>query len=91
MERIPVGAIFLPKFGAKLNTIAFSDKDISRAVTRITHEILEKNKGAEKLTLVGIRTRGVTLAKRIKKKINDKSIAKTFLNVINKELLKIYR
>ena len=71
MERIPVGAIFLPKFGAKLNTIAFSDKDISRAVTRITHEILEKNKGAENLTLIGIRTRGVTLAKRIKKKIND--------------------
>ena len=71
MERISVGAIFLPKFGAKLNTIAFSDKDISRAVTRITHEILEKNKGTENLTLVGIRTRGVTLAKRIKKKIND--------------------
>ena len=61
----------MPKFGAKLNTIAFSDKDISRAVTRITHEILEKNKGAENLTLVGIRTRGVTLAKRIKKKINN--------------------
>lgn len=71
MERIPVGAIFLPKFGAKLNTIAFSDKDISRAVTRITHEILEKNKGATSLVLVGIRTRGVTLAKRIEKKIND--------------------
>ena len=71
MERISVGAIFLPKFGAKLNTIAFSDKDISKAVTRITHEILEKNKGAENLTLIGIRTRGVTLAKRIKKKIND--------------------
>ena len=57
----------MPKFGAKLTTIAFSDKDISKAVTRITHGILEKNKGAENLTLIGIRTRGVTLAKRIKK------------------------
>ena len=71
MERISVGAIFLPKFGAKLNNIALSDKDISRAISRITHEILEKNKGAEKLALIGIRTRGVTLANRIRKKIND--------------------
>ena len=71
MERISVGAIFLPKFGAKLNSIALSDKDISRAISRITHEILERNKGAEKLALIGIRTRGVTLAKRIRKKIND--------------------
>ena len=54
-----------------MNSIAFSEKDISRAITRITHEILEKNKGAENLTLIGIRTRGVTIAKRIKKKINS--------------------
>ena len=54
-----------------MNNITFSDKDISRAISRITHEILEKNKGAEKLALIGIRTRGVTLANRIRKKIND--------------------
>jgi len=71
VEKISVGAIFLTKFGAKLNNIAFSDKDISRAISRITHEILEKNKGAEKLALIGIRTRGVTLANRIRKKINE--------------------
>lgn len=42
------------------------DKDtIKRAVTRIAHEILEKNKGVENLCLVGIRTRGVVLAERI--------------------------
>jgi pyrimidine operon attenuation protein/uracil phosphoribosyltransferase len=39
--------------------------DISRAVTRIAHQILEKNRGAESLILVGIRTRGAPLAKRI--------------------------
>jgi len=54
-----------------LNSIAFSEKDIFRAVTRITHEILERNKGADNLALIGIRTRGVTLAERIQKKINE--------------------
>lgn len=39
--------------------------DISRALTRISHEIIESNKGAEGLLLVGIPTRGVSLAKRI--------------------------
>ena len=57
--------------GSKLNSVVFSEQDISRALTRITHEILEKNKGATSLVLVGIRTRGATLAKRIAKKIND--------------------
>ena len=54
-----------------MNSVVLSEQDISRAVTRITHEILEKNKGATSLVLVGIRTRGATLAKRIAKKIND--------------------
>jgi len=56
---------------SKLNSVVLTEQDISRAVTRITHEILEKNKSATSLVLVGIRTRGVTLAKRIEKKIND--------------------
>jgi len=54
-----------------LTTVVFNAKDISRAITRITHEILEKNKGASNLALVGIRTRGVALAQRIKNKINS--------------------
>jgi len=44
---------------------------IKRALTRISHEILEKNKGTEKLVLVGIKTRGVPLAYRIGEKINE--------------------
>ena len=39
--------------------------DISRALTRIAHEILESNKGAEGLVLLGIPTRGVALAQRL--------------------------
>ena len=42
------------------------DKEaVRRALMRIAHEILEKNKGAENVCLVGIRTRGVPLARRI--------------------------
>ena len=44
-------------------------RDISRALTRIAHEILERNKGAHDLVLLGIPTRGVPLAKRIAAKI----------------------
>ena len=43
------------------------DKEaIRRAVLRIAHEILEKNKGTEDLCIVGIRTRGAVLAERLK-------------------------
>ncbi|WP_091233340.1 bifunctional pyr operon transcriptional regulator/uracil phosphoribosyltransferase PyrR [Microbacterium sp. 3J1] len=41
------------------------EADISRALTRIAHEILESNRGAENLVLLGIPTRGVTLARRL--------------------------
>lgn len=41
------------------------EADIHRAVRRIAHEILERNRGAQDLVLVGIRTRGVPLAERI--------------------------
>ncbi|MDP4125876.1 MAG: bifunctional pyr operon transcriptional regulator/uracil phosphoribosyltransferase PyrR [Bacillota bacterium] len=44
---------------------------IRRAITRIAHEIVEKNKGTEKLVLVGIRRRGVPLAERIQKYIEE--------------------
>ena len=39
--------------------------DISRALTRISHEILEKNSGSSTITLLGVPTRGAHLAKRI--------------------------
>lgn len=45
------------------------DKAINRAITRIAHEILEKNKGAKDIVLVGIKTRGVPLAHRLVEKI----------------------
>src|SRR6266498_18132 len=45
--------------------------DIARALTRIAHEILERNKGVKDLALVGIRTGGVHLAHRLAKRIQE--------------------
>jgi pyrimidine operon attenuation protein/uracil phosphoribosyltransferase len=45
------------------------DRDIARALTRISHEILERNKGARDLVLLGIPSRGVPLARRIAERI----------------------
>ena len=44
-------------------------RDIARALTRISHEILERNKGPEDLVLLGIPTRGVALARRVATRI----------------------
>ena len=46
-------------------------RDVSRALSRIAHEILERNKGAGDLVLLGIPTRGVPLARRIAQRIAD--------------------
>jgi len=46
-------------------TRLLDDSEIKRAVTRIAHEILERNKGAERVALVGIAARGDDLARRL--------------------------
>ncbi len=48
-----------------------NEQEIERILTRITFEILEKNKGAENICLIGIVTGGVYIAERIKRKINE--------------------
>jgi len=48
-----------------------SAEDMSRAITRIAHEIVERNRGAEGLVLAGIRTRGVPLARRLARTIAE--------------------
>lgn len=53
-------------------TVLSSD-DIRRAITRISHEILEQNRGVENLLLLGIPTRGIHLASRIANVIKDHS------------------
>lgn len=50
--------------------VVMDAEGIDRSLTRIASEILEKNKGGEELVLVGIRTGGVFLAERLKRKIS---------------------
>jgi len=61
------------------------DKEaIARSIMRIAHEIIEKNKGTDELCLVGIRNRGVYIAKRLAeciKKIEVKDIATGALDI----------
>jgi pyrimidine operon attenuation protein/uracil phosphoribosyltransferase len=45
------------------------DKAVARAITRIAHEIIERNKGIDDCILVGIKTRGAFIAKRLAEKI----------------------
>ena len=51
--------------------VVLDSRDISRALTRISHEILERNKGAGDLVLLGIPSRGVPLARRIAARISS--------------------
>ena len=49
--------------------VILDENAMTRAVARISYEILERNKGAENICLVGIMSRGVHLAERIAKKL----------------------
>lgn len=46
-------------------------KKMDRTLTRMAHEILERNKGTQDVALIGIRARGVPLAKRLAKKMEE--------------------
>lgn len=53
----------------KLMKTIMDENSIARTLVRMTHEIIEKNKGVENLVLVGIKTRGETIANRIAQNI----------------------
>ena len=55
----------------KVKTTLMDESAISRAMTRIAHEIIEHNHGTENLAIVGIQRRGVTLARRLVDKIAE--------------------
>src|SRR5438046_9324725 len=57
----------VPRFREKAQVL--DESALDRALTRIAHEILEKNGGAKDLAFVGLRTRGVSLAHRLGAKI----------------------
>lgn len=47
------------------------EEGLNRTITRLTHEILERNKGSRNIVLIGMRTRGEFIANRIKSKIKE--------------------
>ncbi|TCK98110.1 pyrimidine operon attenuation protein/uracil phosphoribosyltransferase [Natranaerovirga hydrolytica] len=52
-----------------MDKVLLDEKAINRALTRISHEIIEKNKGVDDIVILGIKTRGVPLANRIVSKM----------------------
>ena len=61
----------LPPATTDVGRVVLDGSDIDRALTRISHEILERNKGAGDLVLLGIPSRGVPLAARVAAKISS--------------------
>ncbi len=52
-----------------LKSTLLDARELDRALTRIAHEIVERNKGAERLALIGVHTRGVPIAERLAERI----------------------
>jgi pyrimidine operon attenuation protein / uracil phosphoribosyltransferase len=67
---MPAPQSSIPEEHAASARVVLDARDIDRALTRISHEILERNKGAGDLVLLGIPSRGVPLAHRIAEKIS---------------------
>ncbi len=53
------------------STVVLDSGDIARALTRITHEIIEKNRGASQVVVLGIPTRGVELGRRVAERMSE--------------------
>jgi pyrimidine operon attenuation protein / uracil phosphoribosyltransferase len=67
LSHIQPGTIAMRKLKAQI----IDEAGFDRTITRLAHEILEKNKGAESIVIVGIRTRGEFIARRIARKIEE--------------------
>lgn len=62
------------------------EEGLNRTVTRLAHEILERNKGSQNVVLVGMRTRGEFLARRILQKIKEIDNSEPNLGVLDATL-----
>ena len=71
-----------------MNKLVLDSPSIERAIARMAHEILEKNKGTQDLALIGIYTRGVVLAQRLQKAIETAAKAKVPLGILD---INLYR
>ncbi|MCF8262199.1 MAG: bifunctional pyr operon transcriptional regulator/uracil phosphoribosyltransferase PyrR [Melioribacteraceae bacterium] len=55
----------------KVKAELMNENDVQRTITRLSHEIIERNKGCDNIVLIGMKTRGEFLANRIHKKIKE--------------------
>ena len=68
----------------ELKVTLMDDVALSRAIKRLSHEIIEKNNGVDDVVLIGIKTRGITLAKIIQKnllELEGKQVAREDLDI----------
>lgn len=56
---------------SEFEKVIFNDVEMRRAISRIAHEIVERNNGAQELTLLGLRTRGGPIARRLAEMIRE--------------------
>lgn len=63
--------------------LIMDDQSIDRSVKRIAHEIVEKNRGSKGIALVGIRKRGIHLARRLAEKIESIEGSKVLLGSLD--------
>ena len=56
---------------AEEKNVLLDEAAMARTLTRIAHEIIERNKGIGNIILVGVKSRGIPLAYRLAQKIND--------------------
>jgi pyrimidine operon attenuation protein / uracil phosphoribosyltransferase len=67
----PSNTVFALHAGASSVAVLMDEAQVGRALTRIAHEIVERNRDASELALVGVRTRGVPLARRIGRSVSE--------------------
>ena len=68
---VPPSGSPVPGYDQSTARTVLDDRDIARALMRITHEILERNRGSADVILLGIPTRGVQIAKRIAARMGE--------------------
>jgi pyrimidine operon attenuation protein/uracil phosphoribosyltransferase len=67
----------------KIKAKIIDEIGMNRIITRISHEIIERNKGSKNLVLLGMRTRGEFLAKRVQKKIAELEMQELPLGILD--------
>ncbi|NLK21013.1 MAG: bifunctional pyr operon transcriptional regulator/uracil phosphoribosyltransferase PyrR [Epulopiscium sp.] len=67
----------------KVSKELMDKKAVERALTRISHEIIEKNKGVDDVLLIGIKTRGIPLAEKLSNKIYEVENVKVPVGILD--------